>query len=71
MFKMVFKYCVASVNFENGIAVVSYRAQKNSRSEFYNEYDMNDENIIWYDTEKEALNNRINPNDCVVWKFFN
>lgn len=66
-----FKYCVAQVNFIGGKHDVSYYAYvDNVYGLRHRVSDWDDENVIWYDTEKEALSARVYPNDCVLIRSF-
>lgn len=68
MFKS--KYCVAQVNTFGGKHEISFYAYTNNVYGLHRVSDWNDENVIWYDTEKEALSARFNSNDCVLSKLF-
>lgn len=66
----MFKYCVAQVNFIGCKHEVSFYASTNNVYGLYRVSDWNDENVVWYDTEKEALAARFNSNDCVLSRLF-
>lgn len=61
------KYCIASVRVDSkGEAVVTYFAFKNGAYGLHSVDNINDESVIWYETEAEAENHRLNANDCIV-----
>lgn len=66
----IYKYCVAQVNFIGGVHKVSYYASANNAYGLCRVSDWDDENILWYNTEKEALSQRHNANDCVLIRLF-
>lgn len=62
------RYCVAQVNFFGGKPEVSYYADGGRAYGLCRVSSIDDPQVIWYDNRKEAMDNRINANDCVVWK---
>lgn len=65
-----YKYCVAQVNFIGGKHEISFYAYTNNVYGLHRVSDWNDENVIWHDTEKDAMSARFNSNDCVLSKLF-
>lgn len=64
-----YKYCVAQVNFLKGKHEINFYAY-NKAYGLHGVSDWNDEDVVWFDTEKEALSARFNSNDCVLSKLF-
>jgi hypothetical protein len=62
------KYCVASVRVDLSGSEVTFYAFKDGAYGLHRVSDIEDENVLWYDTEAEALSNRWNSNDCVISK---
>lgn len=62
------KFCVASVYMNTDGCNVSFYAFKEGVYGVHRVSDINDKNIIWYDTEEEAMKNRYNSSDCVLPK---
>lgn len=66
----MYRYCVAEVTLLGEQPEVTYYAY------FQNAYglclvpNIDEEHILWYDTEKEALGHRWNACDCVIMKYF-
>lgn len=60
------KYCVASVHVNSDGPSVSYYAYLNNSYGLHTVSDWKNEHVIWYDTEIEAMKNRLNPEDCVL-----
>lgn len=60
------RFCVAQVNLYGEKPEVSFYAYQNGPYGLHRVDDINNENVVWYDTEKEALRARFNPNDCVI-----
>ncbi|SES69376.1 hypothetical protein [[Clostridium] polysaccharolyticum] len=60
------KYCVASVHVDSEKASVSYYAYLNNSYGLHKVDSWKDDAVCWYDTEKEAMQNRINHEDCVL-----
>ncbi|MGN0466218.1 MAG: hypothetical protein ACI4F9_07720 [Lachnospiraceae bacterium] len=60
------KYCVASVcvDLERVRTYVGYYAQ--GTHGLYLTSSWENENVIWYDTEDEAMEHRLNANNCVL-----
>ena len=59
-------YCIASVSILGGKPDVSYYAYKEDVYGLHRVGDYEDPNVVWYNTEKEALKARWNANDCVI-----
>ena len=68
MFKI--KYCVAAVNTYGKRHEVSFYAFQNGQYSLHRVSDWNDPNVLWYDTEKKAMDNHLNANDCVLFRGF-
>ena len=68
MFKI--KFCVASVYTYTGKPEVSFYAFQKGTYGLYRVHSWDDPNVLWYDTEAEALKNRWNANDCVLSRGF-
>lgn len=66
----MYKYCVAQVNICGRTPEVSFYAYSSNAYGLHRVYDWNDENVKWYDTEKEAMSARFNANDCVLSRWF-
>lgn len=49
---------------------VSFYAFQNGQYSLHRVSDWNDPNVLWYDTEKKAMDNRLNANDCVLFRGF-
>lgn len=64
------KYCVAEVNAVCGDHKVTFYAFKQGQYGLHRVADWDDENIIWFDTKEEAMNCRLNINDCVLCRHF-
>lgn len=68
----MYKYCVAAME-SNRDESNQYHAAFYAVKSGYGLHkvgDINDEFILWYDTEKEAKQHRLNSNDCVISKWF-
>lgn len=68
MFKI--KFCVAAVNTYGGKHEVSFYAFQNGQYGLHRVQTWDDPNVLWYDTEADALKNRLNANDCVLSRGF-
>ena len=64
-FKM-YKYCVANVYVNLEGAYVTYYAYGNNQYGLHLVDDWRYNCVVWYDTEKEAMEHRINAEDCVL-----
>lgn len=70
--KSNYKFCVASVVpdyegvREHKVVYYAYKAGYGVHSVD----DINDDYVVWYDTEQEALKQRLKSSDCVVSKLF-
>lgn len=62
----MYKYCVASVRVDLEGTKVTYYAFHKSAYGLHLVSNWKDEDVMWYDTEKEALGHRWNGNDCVL-----
>ena len=61
------KYCVASIYIPmNNVPMVSYYAYQPNSNGSYKIGDINDEYVVWYDSEQEALDARRNACECVI-----
>ena len=61
------KYCVASIYIPmNNVPMVSYYAYQPNSNGSYRIGDINDEYVVWYDSEQEALDARRNACECVI-----
>jgi len=65
----MYKYCVASVYVNLEGATVSYYAYSNDAYGLHLE-DINNENVIWYNTANEAKKAIWNDNECIISKYF-
>ena len=65
-----YKYCVAQVNMVGNVPEVSFYAFSNDGYGLHRVDDINDRNVLWYNTERKAKEHRLNSNDCVVSKLF-
>lgn len=62
----MYKYCVASVYVDLVNTKISYYAYQNKVYGLHLVSSWKDENVLWYDTEKEAKEHRFNANDCIL-----
>ena len=62
----MYKYCVASVSVSLKSTTVTYYAFHEGAYGLHLVSSWKDEDVLWYDTEKEALGHRWNGNDCVL-----
>ena len=61
------RYCIASVRVDStGVASVSYYAFRNDGYGLHLVGNIEDNNVLWYDTEAEAKKRILNANDCVI-----
>ena len=51
-------------------AKVSFYAFRDDAYGLHRVGEIDDPDVIWYDTEQEALKMRLNSNDCVLYKYF-
>lgn len=70
MKKAVIKYCVASVNNYGHGHEISFLAYQKGSYGLHRVSNWDDEYVLWYDTEKEALEHRIDSNQCVLCRCF-
>lgn len=66
----MYKYYVASVYVNQAGVNVSYYAFKKGAYGLHKTENREDPAILYYDTEKEALEQRYNANDCVLSRYF-
>lgn len=62
----MYKYCVASVRIDLGGTEVTYYAFREGAYGLHLVSDWKNNDVLWYDTEREALDHRWNGNDCVL-----
>lgn len=68
----MYKYCVAHLYVNClGESRVSYYAYQKGPYGLHLTEDYNDENILWYETEKEAKGHILNSCECIVSRWFN
>jgi hypothetical protein len=61
------RYCIASVRVGiDGKVEVTYFAFKDGAYGLHLVDDINDESVLWYETEEEAESHRLNANECIV-----
>ena len=64
--KDMIKYCVASVSIYGNEHEISFLAYQKGSYGLHKVSNWDDEYVLWYDTEKEALEHRVEPNQCVL-----
>ena len=64
--KTFYKFCVGKVCVNRTGPYMSYRASANNCLGVRFAEDWTDKDVIWYDTEKEALENRLHSNEFVL-----
>lgn len=64
--KNAVKYCVAQLYVNKMGAHVTYYAYSDDAYGLHRVSDINDNNVLWYDTVDEASKNKMNYSDCVV-----
>lgn len=63
------RYCIASVWVDStGVANVSYRAFSNDGYGLHLVENIDNSNILWYDTEAEAKKHILNSNECIIFR---
>lgn len=63
------RFCVANVYMNClGETTVSFYAYQNNNYGLHLVSDINDENILWYDTEAEAKKHILNSWECILSK---
>jgi len=66
----MYKYCVAQVYVNLVGSYVTFYAFREGAYGLHRVSDINDPDVLWYDSEAEALTHRWNACDCVVMRCF-
>ena len=62
-------YCVAQVTMRGSTPDVSFYAYSNGSYGLHLVGNIDDENVLWYDTEEEAKKHIFNSFECVISKW--